>query len=221
MKEIVKKTNKMKPHCILDLTRRDRYNVEKDCLLKLQKKFQCYCTIPKNSHFPIIRKTIKKECLFVLSDCGYSLDRYQWLVAHQKIKPYYVTKKDFTEQISCICQNLVKNNILHLDIASTVGKNLCLNTQTGVISLIDFDLASINNNGLNPVHQAKIDNIKKQQNSMYDQLIYTFLLVNPQSDYVSNLPLYEKKKDYRNGMNNGKRIFNDLKKNLNLQNIKK
>ena len=194
MKEVVKKTNNSKPPCVLDLTRRDRYNIEKNCLLKLQKNFQCYCTIPKNSHFPIIRKTIKKECLFVLSDCGYSLDRYQWLVAHQKIKPYYVTKKDFMEQISCIYQNLVKNNILHLDIASSVGKNLCLNTPTGVISLIDFDLASINNQGLNPTHQEKIDNIKNHQKSMYEQLIHSFLLVNPQRDYPSNISLHQKKR---------------------------
>jgi len=29
---------------------------------------------------------------------------------------------------------------------------------------------------------------------MYDQLTNSFLLVNPQSDYLSNLPLYEKKR---------------------------
>ena len=48
------------------------------------------------------------------------------------------------EQIECIIHNLKKCKIKHLDMHPN-GKNICINKK-GIISLIDFDIASIDNN---------------------------------------------------------------------------
>lgn len=48
------------------------------------------------------------------------------------------------EQIECIIYNLKKCKIKHLDMHSN-GKNICINKK-GIISLIDFDIAAIDNN---------------------------------------------------------------------------
>ena len=48
------------------------------------------------------------------------------------------------EQLKCIIYNLKKCKIKHLDMHPN-GKNLCIN-ERGIISVIDFDAAVINNN---------------------------------------------------------------------------
>lgn len=63
------------------------------------------------------------------------------------------------EQIECIIYNLKKCKIKHLDIYPN-GRNICINNK-GIISLIDFDIASIDNN-------YKSEKIKNRANE-YDK----------------------------------------------------
>lgn len=96
----------------------------------------------RGSHFPKIITCNLEKYKFILTNCGYSLDKYELLVKTKKIKPIII--KNVDEQIECIIYNLKKCKIQHLDMVYN-GKNICINNK-GIISLIDFDIASIDNN---------------------------------------------------------------------------
>ena len=122
------------------LTRKEAFNLEKNCLTILNSNFKCLCDV-KCEHFPKIIYCNLDKYKFVLSNCGYSFNKYELLVKTKKIKP--ITIKNMEEQIECIIYNLKKCKIKHLDM-HPCGKNICLNKK-GILSLIDFDIASIDN----------------------------------------------------------------------------
>jgi hypothetical protein len=138
------------------LSRIDSFNLEKKCLDRINSNFRCICGL-KCSHFPKIIKQYPEKYKFLLSNCGYSLNNYNSLVNSKKIKPIiienskfyisdkkkYIIVKKIEQQIDCIIYNLNKANVKHLDMTDC-GKNLCINNN-GIISLIDFDLAVIDN----------------------------------------------------------------------------
>ena len=118
------------------------FNLEKKCIRKLNNNFKCIC-ITKCNHFPILKKCDKYNHTFVLSNCGLSIDKYIQMVKMGQIKPYKL--KNYNKQIDCILSNLNKCKIQHLDVVTVPwGKNLCINKK-GILSLIDFDFATINN----------------------------------------------------------------------------
>jgi hypothetical protein len=141
MNNIIKTTKNTRINPSSGLTRKKGFNLEKDCLIILNSNFKCLCD-GKCSHFPKILSCNKDEYTFTLSNCGYSLDKYELLVKTKKIKPIII--KNMKEQIECIIYNLKKCKIKHLDMHPS-GKNICINNK-GIISLIDFDIASIDNN---------------------------------------------------------------------------
>ena len=102
------------------LTRKEGFVLEKDCLIILNSNFECLCHV-KRSHFPKLIAYSTSKCKFLLSNCGYSLDKYELLVKTNKIKP--ITIKDMEEQIKCILHNLEKCKIKHLDIHPD-GRNI-------------------------------------------------------------------------------------------------
>ena len=114
----------------------------------------------KCKHFPILLSYNTDNYELTLSDCGYSLDIYKNLINQKKIEPIKINNID--EQINCIIYNLKKNRIKHLDIYN--GKNLCVNKK-GTISMIDFDIASINNS-------YKSSKFKYKNNEKFDQKDY-------------------------------------------------
>ena len=122
------------------LTRKEAFNLEKNCLKILNSNFKCLCDV-NCDHFPKIISCYPDKYKFVLSNCGYSFDKYESLVKKKKIKPIII--KNMEEQIDCIIYNLKKCKIKHLDMHLS-GKNICLNKK-GILSLIDFDIASIDN----------------------------------------------------------------------------
>ena len=115
------------------------FELENQCLKLINDNFKCKCTCQKNNHFPKIISCNKTNFNFELSDCGISFNNYKRFVKQKKIKPIKIVNLD--EQIECIVNNLKKNKIKHLDM-TLCGKNLCIN-RNGIISLIDFDIAAI------------------------------------------------------------------------------
>ena len=138
---VIKITKNMRINPWTGLTRKEGFDLEKDCLIILNSNFKCLCDV-KCEHFPKIISCDPDKYKFILSNCGYSLDKYELFVKTKKIKP--ITIKNMEEQIDCIIYNLKKSKIKHLDMHPS-GKNICIN-EKGVISLIDFDIASIDNN---------------------------------------------------------------------------
>ena len=141
MNNIIKKTQNNKINPWNGLTRKEGFNLEKDCLILLNSNFKCLCDV-KCEHFPKIISCDPGKYKFIFSNCGYSLEKYERLVKTKKIKPIII--KNMEEQIECIIYNLKKSKIKHLDMHPS-GKNVCINNK-GIISVIDFDIASIDNN---------------------------------------------------------------------------
>lgn len=66
------------------LTRKDGFYLEKDCLTILNSNFKCLCDF-KCEHFPKIISYNADKYEFILSNCGYSLDKYELLVKTKKL----------------------------------------------------------------------------------------------------------------------------------------
>lgn len=133
------------------LTNKEQYILEKTCLEKLNNNFRCLCK-NKCNHFPKIISA--SGGVLKLTNCGVSLNNYKNYVKNNEIDPIVIKNKE--EQVKCILHNLKKNKVKHLDMV-TNGKNLCV-SETGVLSLIDFNIASINN-------EYKTDQIKNRLNT--------------------------------------------------------
>ena len=133
------------------LTNKEQYILEKTCLEKLNNNFRCLCK-NKCRHFPKIISA--SGGVLKLTNCGVSLNNYKNYVKNNEIDPIVIKNKE--EQVKCILHNLEKNKVKHLDMVIN-GKNLCV-SETGVLSLIDFNIASINN-------EYKTDQIKNRLNA--------------------------------------------------------
>ena len=119
------------------------YNLEKKCLILLEKNYECICGL-KCNHFPVIKSFDDEAKIFTLSNNGYTLPDYRRKRYAKKIKRIIIKNKK--NQIDCIIQNMKKSKVKHYDLHHN-GKNVCINEQ-GVISIIDFDIAVINDNPL-------------------------------------------------------------------------
>jgi hypothetical protein len=128
--EIYKITKSEEKTILRGLSQKQAYQLEKEILLLLEKNFKCVCG-QNTYHFPKIVSSLDTKYRLKLTNCGHSLDKIR-----EKIK---ISNKN--EQIKCIVTNLKKSNIQHLDMVLS-GKNICLNTN-GILSVIDFDIASI------------------------------------------------------------------------------
>ena len=140
------------------LSKIESYELEYLCLNKLNKNFVCICQNKDNHHFPKIININESELKFTFSHCGKSLNRLF----------YKINILNYEKQVDCIIHNLKKNNIVHLDMVSN-GKNLCI-TDDGILSLIDFDIARINNKYLS----AKIEKRFTNYGNNYDDYIKQF-----------------------------------------------
>ena len=118
------------------LNKKEEFILEKTCLKKLNRNFECLCN-NKCSHFPLIISSTNGA--LKLSNCGVSLNNYKNFVKNKEIDAISIPNLD--QQINCILHNLKKNNIKHLDMCLD-GKNLCV-SKKGVLSLIDFNIACI------------------------------------------------------------------------------
>ena len=131
-----------------DLTTKEEFILEKTCLEKLNSNFRCLCK-KKSNHFPKLISA--SNGVLKLTNCGISLNKYKNYVKYNEIEPVVIKNKE--EQINCILHNLQKNKVKHLDMVAD-GKNLCV-SKTGILSLIDFNISSINN-------ECKSDKIKRR-----------------------------------------------------------
>jgi len=161
---ISKVTRKLKKNPFNGLTREQGFEFEKECLFLLQKNFECTCGLECN-HFPIINNSINKLYKMFITDCGISLDKYKKLIEKDNLEPYEIKKQN--EQINCIISNLKKCKIKHLDMHPS-GKNMCIN-KNGIVSLIDFDIAIIDNNPLSKQISKRIM-YYKNEDDYYTQL---------------------------------------------------
>ena len=133
----VKNKNVLKKKSNKFLKRVDAYNNELKCLNNLHSNFTCICNKKTGKHFPQVLSANPKKFQLLLSNCGYNLSTYKLLRESNFAKFQPITNLE--EQVDCIIYNLKKCNIKHLDILS---RNICIN-ERGIISLIDFDIASI------------------------------------------------------------------------------
>tara|TARA_B100000963_G_scaffold260829_1_gene229065 strand:- start:507 stop:1163 length:657 start_codon:yes stop_codon:yes gene_type:complete len=139
-KNVIKKTklDSKRINKYSGLTQKEQFILEKTCLNKINKNFTCICK-KKSNHFPKICSSTNGN--LTLTNCGVSLNNYKKYVKNNEIDPIVIKNKE--EQINCILHNLEKNKVKHLDMC-TDGKNLCV-SKFGILSLIDFNIASINN----------------------------------------------------------------------------
>ena len=153
------------------LKTKDAFNLEKKCLEILNNNYECICSTKRN-HFPIIKDFNEKEQTFYLSLNGISLDKYKKYLKKFKIVD---DKDNFNEQINCIWKNLNDNGIKHLDL---LPKNICINNPNKTISLIDFDIATINDDTMNNKLLIKRNTKYNEENFKYNfNKIIDYLLI--------------------------------------------
>lgn len=127
------------------LKRPTAYKLEKECLTLLSDNYRCICKNNSAFHFPKIVRSDDQSMTFILTNQGQSLDKLRGT--------FPPTILNIREQIACICFNLSQNKIRNLDVHAS-GKNLCITTD-GTISMIDFDIASINDTYLSSAIQSR------------------------------------------------------------------
>lgn len=139
-----------KSHCnCVGLSANQSYRLELLCLQRLAKNFECKCGLGRD-HFPRVR--VCRRRTLGMTHCGCSLDIP--LSRRSTVPPLQDLKLD--AQIDCIVDNLVRCNIEHLD---PLDKNLCL-SDDGVLSLIDFDIASVDNHPLTHQIRHRMDSMR-------------------------------------------------------------
>lgn len=84
MTNIIKITKDMKINPWNGLTRKEGFELEKDCLTILNYNFKCLCGV-KCEHFPKIISCNPNKYKFILSNCGYSLNKYELLLKTKKL----------------------------------------------------------------------------------------------------------------------------------------
>ncbi len=136
----------------------DKYfALEKECLELIKKNYKCKCR-KKHQHFPVIINSNSEKHELELSYQGTSIARM--VSTKQTIKI-----SDAEEQLDCIIRNLRRNKIRHLDLHHS-GKNMCID-KYGIISLIDFDVASIGSDYESSVLQERAEKYGNGKYSSY------------------------------------------------------
>jgi len=116
MKNFTKKYHK-KMNCYSDLSNKESFELEKECLIRL-KGFP---------HFPQIISSNQNNLTITMSHCGESL---------LNVSKIPLKKVQVKAQITEIVETLKNAGICHLDI---LMKNICY--KNGRLYLIDFDIA--------------------------------------------------------------------------------
>ena len=119
--------NKRKFHS--GLSAKQSFVLEFNCLNSLKETFVCECGY--GDHFPKILNYNANKLELVISYMGPTI---------YNINPLELMIPDLKSQCRCIVKNLKNAGVKHLDIHKN---NLCLSK--GVLSLIDFDIAYIEN----------------------------------------------------------------------------
>ena len=190
------------------------YQLEKKCLKRIEKNYICSCENNCN-HFPKIIYFNDYFNLLIITDSGTDLKYLN--------KP--ITIENFEQQLNCILKNFERSKINQNDI---VPKNICINDK-GILSIIDFDLATIDNFSNNDLIYLKKNIIKHVNKNNYlilksnlnlmlkincislqSKRNQRFLKISP---YYKNLNLIEKKAI--EGTN--KSYIDNLKKELNIR----
>jgi len=170
MSTIIKRTttkgHRLNPHN--GLNKQECFQLEKDCLTLLNSNFECKCHV-KCEHFPRIVSCNPDKCKFLLSNCGFSLDKLPKLLIPRA--------SNIEQQIDCIIFNLQKCKIKHLDMVRN-GQNVCVN-ENGIISIIDFDIAAIDND-----YKTKKIKLRANEES-YGK--YYGITLNNEDDYYAKL----------------------------------
>lgn len=83
MSNIIKTTKNLKINQWNGLTRKEGFNLEEGCVTILNSNFKCLCSV-KCQHFPTIISANVDKYQFILSNRGYSLDRYRGLLKSKK-----------------------------------------------------------------------------------------------------------------------------------------
>ena len=121
-------------------------------------------------HFPILYKYDDINHTFVLSNCGKTIKYIKSPCTGKRIREYY--HKNLNTQVDCILYNLKKNKIKHFDMYN--GRNLCINKK-GVVSLIDFDTAVIDNNYLSETIKNRPENTNNYYEESYKRYMLEYL----------------------------------------------
>lgn len=160
MKPVIKTTKDRIISISNGLTREQAFKLEHTCLKLLNKKFECICK-KKSTHFPKIISLYPSMYEFTLSYCGRSI--------FDREKENIIIKiKNLEEQIDCIIHNLKKANVMHIDMVPN-GKNLCL-SRKGIISVIDFDIAVVNEKILSDkINEIYVDKYGGTRELYYEQ----------------------------------------------------
>lgn len=167
------------------LTREEAFDLETECLQRIQSTYQCICCpFAPRQHFPVLISSDRPSYSFTMSSCGKSLKRLQtW---RRKGKVYLSndpTELAFTKQVECIVHNLRRARVQHLDV---YPKNICIDPK-GVLSLIDFDMASIEGKCLS----VKLERVARKyiKDEAYLDVLSNDLLVYSRS--VLDLQIYK------------------------------
>lgn len=137
MKEFTKKYRGYNPiREYNDLTIKEAFNLE----------LEIYKRLSGNKNFPKLIRFDDNKFTITIEYCGNSVD---------KLKSLKIDNLD--EQINNILTTLEENKINHLDIHES-GKNICY--KDGIIYLIDFDIAVIDNKPLNKKLESILNSYK-------------------------------------------------------------
>ena len=148
-----------------NITQQQAYEIEKQCLTILEKNYECTCGMNAR-HFPIILSCDDNSCKLELTDCGIEVGgRVDGSNIH-----LINEVRNYREQVECIVQNLKKNRVQHLDIhpLTDLGRNVCV--KNGILSLIDFDLASLGDDFLTQELELRYNDMILQSKDYYDSI---------------------------------------------------
>jgi RIO-like serine/threonine protein kinase len=118
-------------------------NAEQSFLLEVE----CLSRLEGSKHFPKILSVDRAGMAIVMTNQGTSLDKLR----------RRVRVANYEDQIRDMCKQLADQNTCHLDV---LPKNVCV-SESGILSLIDFDVASVD--GLCPTPELE-ERMRKLQN---------------------------------------------------------
>lgn len=155
------------------LDKKKSLKLEAHCLKLLEANYHCSCGYGtgEHRHFPKILQVNPEKNQLIMTYVGSSFRSLK-----STNNNMHVTVPGYKEQILCILENLKRSHVYHLDMHPN-GKNLCFSSETGVLALIDFDIAVINRNPQTQILMKKLKSYsqptetdKDYRNRMYHSI---------------------------------------------------